>query len=871
MYRTIYYFGLFIGLLLSLPTKAQVSLTGLVRESDTLLPVASANVLVKKADGKLAKFGITNGEGRFSLTLPQTEGLTLEVTMMGFKTYRYTLTGKDETLDIKLTAGALELKEVTVKADRIREQGDTLTYNVGSFAQQQDRSICDVLNRMPGIDVKKDGRIQYQGEDINKFYIEGSDLLGGRYGLATQSINHEDIGAVEVMENHQPLQVLTGISFSDKAAINLKLKEKAKAVWTAHGSLGGGYSDQPQGALWNADLFTMAVMPSYQSLNTLKTNNTGKNLSLQATDFFSTGRQTGLGSYVSVSLPGVPSLDERRTLFNRSLLFSSNSLWKVRHGEVKAQIDYSFNRTSAQAANVTTYFLNEGDRIITEDRNGKEHAHSLAGKFIYELNQKTTYINNTLQTNLDWDNLRLSLTGTLPNTQSASLPDYYVSNQLKMIRRFKGKHLITFQSRNEWESLPQTLTVEMSPTATGEGSLLRQRVGNHAFFTHESVQYAFSLSGFTVSMEGGLKGYFGSMHTQLPESTALEGLLNTEAENVLSTNYYTLYAAPKMEYWFKHVNLTLNAPISLTHYTFSQSLADRTEAYFSPSLSLNWKPNNRFNLTVRGSSGRSPMSLNLIQPGLIMTNYRSFQQGVDDFYTSTSQSLSASLAYKNTRQGLFANAFATQGWTHLPYTLSQQLLGDYVVYTYSAARSQSRNFWTHGNVGKTLDFLHGSFSVNGGYRRGRTNLRSEDEAVSSVSTLWSVGAKLGGTPVDWLSFDYALDYSDTRLALNDAKASWLGSMQHTLQVNVFPCKLFSWSVEGEYYHNEFTANRYKDVTLLDTSLLFTLSKKVELKGSLNNVLNKRTYHYTTYSQLSSFQSERRLRGRELLFTITLKK
>jgi outer membrane receptor for ferrienterochelin and colicin len=78
-------------------------------------------------------------------------------------------------------------------------------------------------------------------------------------------------------------------------------------------------------------------------------------------------------------------------------------------------------------------------------------------------------------------------------------------------------------------------------------------------------------------------------------------------------------------------------------------------------------------------------------------------------------------------------------------------------------------------------------------------------------------------------------------------------------------------VEGEYYHNELTANRYKDVTLLDTSLLFPLSKKVELKGSLSNVLNKRTYHYTTYSQLSSFQSERRLRGRELLFTITLKK
>lgn len=37
------------------------------------------------------------------------------------------------------------------KADRIREQGDTISYTVGSFAQAQDRSIGDVLKRMPGI------------------------------------------------------------------------------------------------------------------------------------------------------------------------------------------------------------------------------------------------------------------------------------------------------------------------------------------------------------------------------------------------------------------------------------------------------------------------------------------------------------------------------------------------------------------------------------------------------------------------------------------------------------------------------------------------------------------------------------------------
>jgi hypothetical protein len=868
MKRAIEFLCFLLVLLTALPAAAQVTLSGQVRESDTLLPVASANLLLKKADGKLAKFATTDAQGHFTLTLPSTEGLTLEVTMMGFKSYRHALTGKEETLDIRLTPGALQLKEVTVKADRIREQGDTVTYTVGAFAQEQDRSIGDVLNRMPGIDVQKDGRIQYQGEDINKFYIEGSDLLGGKYGVATNSIRHEDIGAVEVLENHQPLQVLTGISFSDKAAINLKLKDKAKAVWTAHGSLGAGYSSQPQGALWNADLFAMAVMPSYQSLNTFKTDNTGKDLSLQTTDFFSAGRQTGLQSYVGVSLPGVPSLKERRTLFNRSLLFSTNSLWKVRRGEVKAQIDYAFNRTTARAANATTYFLSGADRVITEDRQGTEHAHSLSGKFIYELNQKTTYINNTLQTRLDWDNVRLDMSGTLPNTQQASLPDYYVSNQLKLIRRFKQNHLVTFQSRNEWESLPQTLRVV---TTGASGESLRQHVGDRAFFTHESAQYAFSLHGLTVSMEGGVKGYFRSLRSQLPESTALQDLLTAESVNVLHTDYFTLYASPKLEYWFKRINLTLDAPVSLTRYAFSQSVADRTEAYFSPSLSLNWKPNNRLNLTLRGSSGRSPMSLNLIQPGLIMTNYRSFQQGVDNFYTSTSQSLSASLAYKHTRHGLFADALVRQGWTHLPYTLDQELLGDYVVYTYSPAKSQNHSLWTHGNIGKTIPFIRGSVGLNGGYRRSHSHLISEDEAVSSVTTVWSVGAKLGGTPIDWFSFDYVLDYSDTRLAMNEQKASWLGSMQHTLQVNVFPFRLWTWSLEGEYYHNELSARRYKDVTLLDTRLLFKLGKKVELTGSLNNVLNKRTYHYTTYSQLSSFQSQRWLRGREFLITVTLKK
>ena len=375
---------------------AQVNVSGIVVDKESNEPLTGASVIVKGADGKIKKYATSKGNGGFAMSLPSVAGCRLEVSMMSFAKQSIPLDSVKFPLTVYMEPGSTLLKEVTVKADRIREQGDTITYGVSAFAQAQDRSIGDVLKRMPGINVEQSGKIQYQGEYINKFYIEGSDLLGGKYGIATNGISHEDVGAVEVMENHQPMQVLSGISFSDKAAINLKLKNKAKATWSFHGDAGGGYSWQPDGAIWDGELFAMAVMPNFQNITTIKTNNIGEDLSAQATDFFASRRGTDLSRYVGVSLPGVPNLSRKRTLFNRSALVSTNALWKLGRGEVKAQIDYSFNRVTAEAANVTTYFLDGlggrdmsrpygdgGNRVIVEDRNGVDRSHSLSGKFIY--------------------------------------------------------------------------------------------------------------------------------------------------------------------------------------------------------------------------------------------------------------------------------------------------------------------------------------------------------------------------------------------------------------------------------------------------------------------------------------------------------
>lgn len=854
-------------LLAMFPAVAQVNVRGRVIDRETNEPIVGASVIVKGADGKIKKFASSKADGGFVMQIPAINGCRLEVTMMSFSKQSLKLDSVSFPLTVYMEAGATQLKEVTVKADRIREQGDTITYNVGSFAQSQDRSIGDVLRRMPGIDVSQSGKIQYQGEDINKFYIEGSDLLGGKYGIATNGISHDDVGAVEVMENHQPMQVLSDISFSDKAAINLKLKNKAKATWSFHGDAGGGWSWQPEGAIWDGELFAMAAMPGFQNITTFRTNNTGEDLSASNTDFFADRRGTGLSQYISVGLPGVPSLDSKRTLFNRSFLVSTNNLWKLGRGEFKANIDYSFNRVIAEASNITTYFLDEGNRVITENRDGTEHTHSLSGKFIYELNQKTAFINNTLQTNIDWNDITLRTTGSIPNTQTADLPDYYVSNRFKMIQRFKDKHLVTFQSVNEWESLPQTLRV--SGERSGEsGEVFLQSVKDHAFLTHESAAYAFSLKGITISLEGGIKGYWRSMNSELPDlPQELPGL----TENIIHTNSFTVYATPKLEYWVHRVNLSLNLPLSYAHYSFDKAIANRDEIYFSPTMSLNWKPNNRFSGTVRGSVGRSPMNLNLIHPGLIMTNYRTLKSGVDNFYNSTSQSVSANFQYKHTRHGLFANGMVLHSWSHLPYTLSQQFYGDYAVYSYSDANNDSKSLFALGSMGKTLDFMRGSCNINGSYNRNESRLFSQQQSVQSVSDGWSVGGKINGSPCRWFSFDYAIEYSDSRLKMNGASAPWLSSMTNELNITFTPHSKWEWQLSGEHYRNELTVGTYKNIVMLDTKLIFKPSKRIELSASLTNILNKAHYNYTTYSQLSSLESQRSLRGRQLLFSITLRK
>ena len=848
-------------LLIASSALAQKEISGRIVAKQTGETLAGVNVMVKSAEGKLVKFATSREDGTFHIKFSVwKEGMTLHATMVGMKTYAIPLSENTSNWTIRMEEDTQELTEVIVKAGRIRESGDTVTYRVSGFAQKQDRSIGDVLQRMPGIDVASNGKIQYQGVDINKFYIEGSDLLGGKYGIATNGISHDAIGAVEVLENHQPMQVLSGLSFSDQAAINLKLKDKAKATWLLNGHIGGGWSNQPKEGLWNGEAFLMAVMANYQTITTVKSNNTGMDLRNQVIDFLSGGRGTNLGDYFSVQLPSTPNLSKDRITFNRSWMLSSSHLWKVKKGEMKAQIDYYNHRATASSASTSTYYLDNGEKMIHESREGTEHGKQLAGKFIIEANEKTHYLNNTLQTELNWDDIRTSMTGTLPNSQYAKMPDYYVANRLQVIKRFGGKHLVTFSSVNEWESKPQRLSVEYP-----DESRFSQRISNHAFYTNERASYGFYLKGFNLSLEGGIQGYLRDMESNL------EDAVNGNTIGDVTTNYLSLYASPKLEYALKKVELTLQYPFNYTLYKFNGRIGNQSEYFHSPSLKVRWSPNPRFSITATGGLGRSPMSLQNIHDEAILSDYRTFTQGVEDFYTNSRKQVSGRVQYRDTPRGFFANAILMKSWSNTPYKTSQHFVDDFIFHSYEASPSRSQSLNIMGNVSKTLDFMRGSIAVNGGYSRMANNMVSENVPTLYHNTTWNLGGRINGTISNYAYWSYNIKYSNSLLSMNREEMQNLDRYTHSFSLNISPIDVLSWETEGEYYRNEVAEGNYKNLFLLDTKLTWQISKRMELMASVNNLFNRKEYTYTTYNNLSSIESTRYLRGREFMFTIYLKK
>ena len=146
---------------------AQTVIEGVV--TDSLGQAVDAYVTVSpKGTGSIIGFADTDAKGYYKLQFKSaTDSVIVTAAGMAIGNVARVVANKSQRVDIRARQKAIELKEVSVKADKIRQHGDTLNYTVGAYQQQGDRVIGDVLKRMPGIEVSESGAIKFNGPSRN--------------------------------------------------------------------------------------------------------------------------------------------------------------------------------------------------------------------------------------------------------------------------------------------------------------------------------------------------------------------------------------------------------------------------------------------------------------------------------------------------------------------------------------------------------------------------------------------------------------------------------------------------------------------------------------------------------------------------------
>ena len=423
---------------------AQIRVSGRIADAaGNHLPGATVTVY---DNDKIVSYTIAQGDGHYELKT--TKGVTsLDYYLMGYRrvTLRVDMKGASTLVkDVILEESNFQLPSITVKPVAVKVAGDTVTYDATAFVRKEDNTLQEVLNRLPHVSVASTGQVKVQGVNVNKVYIEDMDLLGARYGLAIKNIRPADISAVSVYYEHQPIKALEGIEKSNQAALNIKLKEKAKNrwVWTLGALVGipSLYQGKASAMNFGSGRQTMAIAKTDNSGEDIITETRMQNLKpggyklsdLQGggmDDLFSTG---------AVMLP-VP---QNYYYNNRSNALSVNNLNKLSQNATLKENVVLF--TDIRRDDVFTQsVVMPGDQpaiVISDSMMRKRTDKQLEAELTYTSNSRERYLENVFSVKAHFNEagaVRSSSSGGY--VQDYSLPKFIFEDKLSVVGKRGGK------------------------------------------------------------------------------------------------------------------------------------------------------------------------------------------------------------------------------------------------------------------------------------------------------------------------------------------------------------------------------------------------------------------------------------------------
>lgn len=211
----------------------KTNLSGVLTDGSEKKPIYNSVVaLLTPKDSILYKFTRSDKEGKFNLKNVIAGNYILMTAHSQYADYVDAITveeGEKKMGTIALMSKINALREVIIKTGSIRIKGDTTSYRASDFKVDANANVEELLKKLPGIQVDKNGVIKAMGETVEKVLVDGEEFFGDDPGMAVKNLRADAVKEVQVFDKKSDQAEFTGIDDGDrKKTINLKLKEDKK-------------------------------------------------------------------------------------------------------------------------------------------------------------------------------------------------------------------------------------------------------------------------------------------------------------------------------------------------------------------------------------------------------------------------------------------------------------------------------------------------------------------------------------------------------------------------------------------------------------------------------------------------------------------
>jgi hypothetical protein len=858
---------------------AQITITGIVRDIATQRPIADANVMLQNKEATtIYSYTMTSEDGQYALNCKvKTDSLLILVTGFNVRETQIFIAAKTQITNINVVTEALQIKEVRVKAEPIVRRSDTINYFVNLFTDQSDRTIGDVLGKMPGLTVADNGQISYNGKPINKFYIENLDMLEGRYGLATSNIQAKDIAKVQVYENHQPVKVLQGVQYSDNAAINLTLKEEAKNIFNAIIQLGGGYKP----AMWNGELIAMLFSRKFQTLGTYKTNNSGNDISREFISHTDDSQEFYNLVPLQIANPTTPNIAQSRYLKNNIHTISFNSINRINQDvDIKVNALYIHDNQKSLGNSQTTYHLPSGVLFVPEDIYARQSTDKIEVSGEYLANTTSALIKNKFQVNGMWNNdFGTVITNNNNVSQYFKNPQMSISNIFSLIKVYKNMRFSIF-SKNSFTTTSANLEITpllypdiFDPNINLSGSAQDFNTNIFKSYTSGFTDKRWGIFFFKIQT-----GYDLRIERAISELTAFDNSPAKYAsvdslQNHINWNQLKIFANPNVRYV---PNSLFSIDFTISFAYLNQFVNDKVKAtknsrnkfLIEPSLQIMYKMSVNTSISAGATVSNYNGDIDDFYSGYIMNNYRRMVKNAGVFNDAITQNYNISISYGNAIKSLFGSLSVIYYHTENVFMQNINYLGELQQISSHEISNTYNGYIFSGKIHKRFDNIASTFGLFCTYRKSFSDLLRQNDLLKYASDYINVGVSANIPLSKYGSFDYNVSAGINKVKIENTATDFsaIKNITQSIVLNIFITKMMTFTTSAEHFYNNAIIDGSRSMFFVDTYFIYK-TKGIDYIVEACNLTNEKQYKSLLYSDISDYLYSYDLRPISILFKV----